>query len=268
MATVLLIDDDPEFLAFGVAQLGSRGHRVIPLAGAAEALRLNEEVDFIIADVVMDPVDGEHFLEEMGKRDRAKSVPILMVSARKDLVASVRMIAKGALDLARKPIDWDRVDTLVRDAALKRRAEGAAETRQDAPAAAPADQSAGRPKVLIVEDSSTQRALWRLTLSDKHAHTRIVPDGIEALKAIASENFHLLITDLELGDINGWQVADAARRRNAKLPVIVISSQVQTGRPPAVDLPGERGQVYCFHKADRADALLKAGRVLGLPPVP
>lgn len=266
MASVLLIDDDPDFLKLGAAQLSSRGHAVTAVPSAIEALKVTtgREVDFIISDVVMENFDGERFLDEMTKRGKTSSVPILMISARKDLVQSVRMIAKGAIDLARKPIDWDRIDAMINAAGAKRR-------HPEAAAAAPVHAvpaSAGtKPKVLIVEDSSTQRALWRLTLSEHVADAKIVADGADALRALEAANFQLLITDLDLGAMSGWEVATAARKKNARLPVIVISSRVTTGRPPEVELPGDRDKVHCYHKADRADALLQAGRILGLPPI-
>jgi CheY-like chemotaxis protein len=265
MASVLLIDDDPDFLKLGAAQLANRGHKVTAVASAVEALKLTTEVDFIISDVVMDNVDGERYLDEMTKRGKSSNVPILMISARKDLVQSVRMIAKGAIDLARKPIDWDRIDGMITSAGNKRKA-GAAVPPMPA-TAAPSLPVGNKPKVLIVEDSSTQRALWRLTLSEHVANAKIVPDGAEALKSLEAENYALLITDLDLGAISGWEVAEAARKKNPKLPIIVISSRVQTGRPADHVLPGDRDKVHCFHKADRADALLQAGRILGLPPV-
>lgn len=262
MATVLLIDDDPDFLKLGEAQLSARGHTVMPVASAVDALKLTQgkEVDFIISDVMMDDVDGEQFLDEMNRRGGVASVPILMISSRKDLVQSVRMIAKGALDLARKPIDWDRIDGMIKRTRVPQAAKLAA-------APARAATAAKKPKVLVVEDSSTQRALWRLTLSEQHVDLQIVPDGTEALRALEASTPTLLITDVDLGDISGYDVATAARRAAPNLPVIIISSRVKTGLAPEVELPGSADQTFCFNKGDRADALLRAGRILGLPPV-
>jgi DNA-binding NtrC family response regulator len=191
-----------------------------------------------------------------------------MISAKKDLVSAVRMLSKGASDFIKKPVDWPNLqETLLRH--LRSRRNAAA---PQIPAASTVRAAAGKvlPTVLVVEDSSTQRALWRLTLGEHEARATMVGNGREALRAIETDGlaFRVLVTDIELGDITGWVVAEAARKANAMLPIVVISSTVETGSRPLNELPGDSASVYCFHKSDRSMALQLVRRLLDLPAEP
>ncbi len=81
-----------------------------------------------------------------------------------------------------------------------------------------------RRKILVVEDDDSIRFLLRDMLQMHRYDVYIAPDGENALKYLQSENFDLLMTDLGLPGISGWELASISRRYQADLRVMAITS--------------------------------------------
>jgi excisionase family DNA binding protein len=95
-----------------------------------------------------------------------------------------------------------------------------------APAAAPARSaaaSAGRPRVLVVDDEATIRDLLSKTLALAEYDVDLAPDGRAALDRLRMIPYDLLITDLKMPGVDGLTVIREARRLKADLPVIIIT---------------------------------------------
>jgi two-component system capsular synthesis sensor histidine kinase RcsC len=66
----------------------------------------------------------------------------------------------------------------------------------------------------------------------------IVKDGAAALQELAVGSFDLLITDLAMPLMTGIEVADAARRDHAELPVIIMTGRVSVEDEEAIAAMG------------------------------
>lgn len=81
-------------------------------------------------------------------------------------------------------------------------------------------------KILIVEDSSTKRAIYKEVLG-KEGYTIIeASDGEEGIEKAASETPDLIITDLAMPKVDGFRLVEVIKRQeNTKyIPVICISA--------------------------------------------
>ncbi len=82
--------------------------------------------------------------------------------------------------------------------------------------------------ILIVEDSTTTRALIRAVI-DEMGDFNIVEasSGFEALKLLPSRNFDLVITDVNMPDINGLELISFIKNhpRYNHLPLIIVSTE-------------------------------------------
>ncbi|AGL16517.1 response regulator transcription factor [Actinoplanes sp. N902-109] len=81
MATVLVVDDEPDIRDLLVKRLGQDGHLVLPADGGAEALALVESrgvPDAVVLDLDMPGMDGFELLERL--RGRHPQLPVLIVS--------------------------------------------------------------------------------------------------------------------------------------------------------------------------------------------
>ena len=91
---------------------------------------------------------------------------------------------------------------------------------------APRSDAAGQDvSVLLVEDEELVRAITAEQLRDLGFSVLEAPDGSAALKVLRSDSrVDMLVTDVGLpGGLNGRQVADAARERRPRLPVLFIT---------------------------------------------
>jgi excisionase family DNA binding protein len=97
-------------------------------------------------------------------------------------------------------------------------------TRPAAPSGARvAAPSAGRPRVLVVDDEATIRDLLAKTLALAEYDVDLAPDGRTALERLRIIPYDLLITDLKMPGVDGLAVIREARRLKADIPVIIIT---------------------------------------------
>jgi two-component system chemotaxis response regulator CheY len=82
--------------------------------------------------------------------------------------------------------------------------------------------------ILIVEDSTTTRALIRAVIEEMGDFNTIeASSGFEALKLLPTQEFDLVITDINMPDINGLELI-SFMKNNPKykhLPLIIVSTE-------------------------------------------
>ncbi len=83
--------------------------------------------------------------------------------------------------------------------------------------------SAGRPRVLVVDDEASIRDLLSKTLALAEYDVDLAPDGRSALDRLRVIPYDLLITDLKMPGVDGLAVIREARRLKTDLPVIIIT---------------------------------------------
>ena len=83
---------------------------------------------------------------------------------------------------------------------------------------------AGKQKILIVDDDNNIAELISLYLTKECYDTQIVNDGEEALKAFEVYNPNLILLDLMLPGIDGYQVCREIRTKS-NTPIIMLSSK-------------------------------------------
>lgn len=79
-------------------------------------------------------------------------------------------------------------------------------------------------KILIVDDDNNIAELISLYLTKECYDTRIVSDGEEALRAYAQYNPNLILLDLMLPGMDGYQVCREIRSRD-NTPIIMLSAK-------------------------------------------
>lgn len=79
--------------------------------------------------------------------------------------------------------------------------------------------------ILYVEDDACIREAFADFLATPQRRIVPVADGASAHDALREQNFNLLITDIQLPDGSGLDVAREALSQNPRLPVIVCSGE-------------------------------------------
>ncbi len=96
------------------------------------------------------------------------------------------------------------------------------------PIATVIEEAAARRKkrILVAEDSITSRTLLKNILETTGYEVRTVVDGLEALTALMEEDFDLLISDVEMPRMNGFELTAKVRAGDSHgdLPVMLVTS--------------------------------------------
>ena len=82
--------------------------------------------------------------------------------------------------------------------------------------------------ILIVEDSATTRALIRAVIDELGEYETVeAGSGFEALKMLPQQEYDLIVTDINMPDINVLELINFVRNnpRYNHLPIIIVSTE-------------------------------------------
>lgn len=118
MITILIVDDD-ESLRTVLSEKVSQSYNVISAKNGEEALNiaLENEVDLVIADIMMPKMDGFELTRKL--REYNENIPILMMTAKHDFSSKNTGFSLGVDDYMTKPVNLDEM--MLRIKALLRR---------------------------------------------------------------------------------------------------------------------------------------------------
>jgi CheY-like chemotaxis protein/anti-sigma regulatory factor (Ser/Thr protein kinase) len=121
-------------------------------------------------------------------------------------------------------------------------------------------------KILVVDDDKTTRHLLSTVLSNAGFATAVAKDGVEALKAIDTGSFDLLLLDVWMPRMNGLELLAKLRETRKRPRVVVMTSD----DAPETLLKAVREQAFKYvHKPVESPALLQTVReALAAPDVP
>lgn len=77
--------------------------------------------------------------------------------------------------------------------------------------------------ILLVDDEVEIAELWHDVLEDEGYCVISAYSGTEAIEHLDQQEIALLVTDMKLPDMSGWDVIVSARKRYPSLPVIAAS---------------------------------------------
>ena len=84
-------------------------------------------------------------------------------------------------------------------------------------------------RILIVEDSETMRALIAATLEELEEPVKITEasSGFEALRCLPRDEFDLIVTDINMPDINGLELVSFVKSSSsyASIPLVIVSTE-------------------------------------------
>jgi CheY-like chemotaxis protein len=110
---VLVVDDDPDILEALAEILEVEGFDVIRARNGQEALdRLSpRRPHLVLLDLMMPVMDGGEFAQRMAQRDDARDIPIIVLSADRNVSAKAREI--GAVGHLAKPFELNELLEMV-----------------------------------------------------------------------------------------------------------------------------------------------------------
>ena len=210
--TVLVIDDDPSTRDLMNRFLTREGFHVLLAANGEEGLRLARAAHPIIitCDVMMPGLDGWAVLQALKSDPDTMPIPVIMLTmVDKENVG----YALGAADYLSKPIDRTRLSGVL----AKYRVQCGDST----------NGSSVPCRVLIVEDDEATREMMSALLTREGWSVQIAQNGRDAIERVMEERPHLILLDLMMPEMDGFEFAFHLRQREEwrTIPVIVLTAK-------------------------------------------
>ena len=105
----------------------------------------------------------------------------------------------------------------------------------------PAGTSVRRPRVLLVDDTESVRRAVALGLQASGFDVTAVADGAEALAVFAAVRPAVVVTDLSMPGMDGFELIRTLRVRQVDVPVLVVSARDSAQDRAAASAAGSDG---------------------------
>jgi CheY-like chemotaxis protein len=211
--TILVIDDDPTVRDLMARHLNQSGFAVETASNGQEGLHVAKSLrpDAITLDVMMPKMDGWTVLSALKADPELADIPVIMLTI---VDNRAQGFALGATDYLTKPVDYKRLTKLLRKYNL--------ETSSVAKAA--------QKSVLVVEDELTIREMFQRVLVKEGWRSIAAENGKVALEKLAQSKPDLILLDLMMPEMDGFQFIAELRRYPdyRQIPVIVITAMELT----------------------------------------
>ncbi len=105
--TVLVVDDLFPNLYLMEAILEDAGYKTITASSGKEALeKVEDELpDLILLDIMIPDMNGIEILERIKANEKTHKIPVIMVSALREIDVFIDALSRGAVDYIKKPIE-------------------------------------------------------------------------------------------------------------------------------------------------------------------
>lgn len=212
-AKILIIEDDPTTVHLIESQLTSSGYEAHSCSQPEHALQRAAELqpDAITLDLLMKPTSGWEILLQLRKDTRTADIPVIVVTIVDHPSTAATM---GAEEYLVKPVDKATLLAAVERCVGQRR-----------------DSAAAR-AILVVEDDAPTREIIVELLKTQGYAVKAAADGEAARAQVAASLPELVILDLMLPKVNGFELLAEwrANSRTVGLPIFVLTSKDLTNQ--------------------------------------
>ncbi|QMV44111.1 response regulator [Cohnella cholangitidis] len=205
--SILLIDDEPINQQILRSYLSKEGWTLAFAETGQEGLKLTKELrpKVICLDILMPSMDGWSVLTALKNDPELADIPVVIMSLTNDKQLGYSL---GASEFLTKPVQQDRL-IAVMDKYISNRNEHS---------------------VLVIEDDATTSDLMTRVLQKEGYAVRQAHNGRVALESMAKEAPSLILLDLMMPEMDGFQFVEALRKREAwnRIPIVVVTAKTIT----------------------------------------
>lgn len=204
---VLVIDDDPDVRELLKRNFASAGMQTIEAKNGEDGLRMaqQQKPDVITLDVMMPKADGWSVLSSLKSDPETADIPVVMVS----IVENKQLgFSLGAAEYLTKPVEREKLVAVIQSLI----------------------GSSVEPAILVVEDDDDTRSLLCRTLDGHGFSVEQAENGRVALEKLKTFVPSLLLLDLMMPEMDGFEFAEEFRRNTEwnQIPIIVLTAKTLT----------------------------------------
>ncbi len=200
---VLVVEDDRDIAELIGRHLTASGYQVSIAGRAKDALEMARahKPSLITLDIYLPDADGFELLQQLKNDPLTADIPVVIVSVMGDPQEGLRL---GAVDYLTKPIEPGRLV-----ASVNRVLHGSG-------------------KVLVVDDDRDTRDMLQAALEQRGFSVVLTSSGKRALTLARQEHPNLILLDLKLPGMDGYEVLQRLKGlpETADIPVVVITGSL------------------------------------------
>lgn len=244
MAKILVVEDNPANLKLAVVILTHAGHELLCATRGDEGVVIARRArpDLILMDVQMPGMSGLEAMRLLKQDAATAAIPVIGLTAFAMKGDAERILAAGCDAYLAKPYSHTQLTATVAgllgniqqldaDAAPpapEDRAAAASGRRAAAPAPPSRTEAPRQGRlILVAEDSATNQKLIAYQLALLGFTADVAKDGREALLSWRSGDYALLLADLHMPEMDGFQLTAAIRAEendSRHIPIIALTA--------------------------------------------
>ncbi len=230
--TIAIIEDEEILVDVLTKKIQTEGYAVVAAADGEKGLEVIEKQkpDLILLDIVMPKMNGYEVLEALQQKFGKTMPPVIIISNSGQPVEIDKAINLGAKDyIIKAQFTPEEVITKVNKFMGKSKQPA---DKPVTPAAMeqdkPIDNTAAEAHVLVVEDDQFLRDLLTTKLQKENFQVTTAIDGPGGAEKIVSENPDVVLLDIILPGIDGFEILKKIRSHDnmdiKRTPVILLSN--------------------------------------------
>ncbi len=237
---ILIVDDDPLNVKLLSTAFCSEQYITLTAYGGEEALEkvVKELPDLILLDIMMPDLDGIEVTRRLKCNPDTKHIPIILVTGLDEKESKSKGLKAGADEFLRKPVSRVEIQTRARSLLdlknyreqLTSRSESKPFLLETAQHKTSCHEIGRSPMAVIVEPNEQDAKLIQAYLEQESLHIEVCSNGRQALDLVKKGDVDLILLDILLPDINGFEVCSFLKESEEfeNIQVVIITSLQDT----------------------------------------
>ena len=232
---VLVVDDNAtnrtilaEVLGNWSMEVSSADSATAAVEAMRNAIALRRPFDLVLTDAMMPEVDGFSLARQIGADEKLSYAKVIMLTSASAAPRRPRGLDRTIVSQLTKPVKQSDLMDAILDAFAG----------DDPPASRDRRPVAPRPmtrrlRVLLADDNPTNQRLVELLLEQQRHRITTVDNGRQAVDKAAKERFDLVLMDVQMPEMDGFQATAAIRElerdRGIHTPIIAMTAHAMAG---------------------------------------
>ena len=234
--SILIVDDDPMNVKLLKTLLSPEYNTVIAGNGIIALDRVEEKLpDLILLDIMMPEMDGFTVTRKLKSDYRTQNIPIILITALSSESDKIKGIEAGADEFLNKPVNQTelkaRVKSLLKMRIYQEQLSGRIHSGEKVIYPGSTRKTDGALEkmatILLVEDNRKDLDIFNIYLDKEPYRLLTVLDGQEALLKCQTEKVDLIILDLMIPGLGGFDVCRKLKKNEntRNIQILMVSSK-------------------------------------------
>ena len=254
---ILIVDDDPNYRKLLKGRLSNAGYTITEASDGSEAVEILrvESYDVILLDLNMPVMGGYEVLEWINGNTNTKDSNVIVVTSESIRDHVVTSLTLGAKDFITKSASKLELILRVRRLCEIKTLEGKSNTKIR-------DEELLQSTILLVDDHELSLGLTARRIEKQGYKVLQAINGKDALSIIQKNDINLVLLDINMPDINGFEVLKRMRAIKSKEELAIIMVTAVEDPDMVIDCINSGADDYIMKPFHPAELIARISNIL------